>query len=64
MVQADGMVGASVLCVPTLGDVSVILYATLGGVVVSTIFGAECLTLCVVDVCTTLGGAPDLFRWA
>ena len=55
VVVVDGMVGAGVFSVPTLGDGEVILCAPLGG--------AESLIIFYGDVCTTLGGETGLFRW-
>ena len=48
-------------CVPTLGYVTVIICAILGGVVVSTLGGSVSPTLRPVGIFTTLGGAPGLF---
>ena len=62
VVQADGMVGAGVLNVPTLGDGAVILRAILGVVEVFTLCVDVSPTLCVDDVCTAIEGAPGLFR--
>ena len=53
------MVGAGVLCAPTLGDVALILRSTLGGAGFSNFGGSVCLI-----VRSTLGGAPDFFRRA
>ena len=64
MVQVHGIVGACVLSVPTLGYGTVIRRAALGGPGVYTFEGAGSLTLCVDDVCTTLGVAPCLCRWS
>ena len=57
-VQADGMVGACVWCVPNLGSGTLILRSTLGGLGVSTFGGDGCLY-----GCSTLVGTPGLFRW-
>ena len=58
------MVGEGVLCVPTLLDGTLILFAILDGTGLSTLGGSGYPSLCVVDVCYTLGGAPDFFGWA
>ena len=50
-------------CVPTLGAGLLILRATLGGAVVSTLGGDGPLALRVGGFCSTLGGASGLFRW-
>ena len=62
VVRADVMVGSGVFSVTNLGDVAVILHATLSGSGVSTLGGACYPTLLSVDVCTTLGGASGLSR--
>ena len=62
VVQEYGMVGAGILCVPTLGYDAVIIRATLGGVGVSTLGGDIYPTLCDGYVCTTLGGSPYFIR--
>ena len=54
--------GSVVLCVPTPVDGTGIIRATLGGVGVSTLGGADSLTLSYGDVCTTLGGAPYFIK--
>ena len=56
MVKVDGMVGAGVLCVPTLGAGALIICATLGG--------DGYLLLRAGGVCSTLGVAPCLSRQA
>ena len=45
VVIADGMVGAGVWCVPTLGSGALILSSTLGGTGVSTLGGTFCLAV-------------------
>ena len=57
-----GMVGAGVLCVPNPGSGLLILCATLGVSGVSTIGGYGSFSIRVGVFCSTLGGAPDLFR--
>ena len=64
MVRSDGIVGAGVLNVITLGYGTVILCATLGGAGVSILGGSGLINLCVGDTCTTLVGAPGLVRRA
>ena len=64
MVKAYGMVGEGVLCVPTLVNGALIIFNTIGGAGVSTLGGSVSRTFHVGDVCTTLGGAPGLFRQA
>ena len=51
---------AGVFIVPALGDVTVILRATLGGAGVSTLGGVGSPKLCGGYFCTTLGGEPGL----
>ena len=63
MIQANYMVGAGVLCLPTLGYGELILCATLGGAGVSTLGGAELPELSNGDVCSNLGGALGLSMW-
>ena len=62
LVLEDYMVSSCFLVVYTLGDGTVILRATIGGTGVSTLGVSGSLALCVVDVCTTLRGAPVLVR--
>ena len=64
VVRADGIVGAGILIVPTLGYGAVILHATFYVTVVSTLVGVFSLKLYAGGVCTTLGGAPSFFKWA
>ena len=58
------MVGEGVLCVTNLLEGTLILCAILGGTGLSTLGGAGYPSLCVADVCYTLGGAPNVFGWA
>ena len=62
VVRSDGMVGAGVLCVPTLGDGAFILRGTLGGTVVCTLSVDVSLEVRSRDVCSTIGGEPG-FSW-
>ena len=57
LVRADGMVGADVFCVPTLGVFSLVLRSTIVGAGLSNLVGAVSL-----DICTNLGGTPGLSR--
>ena len=57
VVQVDVMVGEVFLCVPTLGYGALILSYTLCVAGYSNFVGAVSLV-----VCSTLGGAPGLFR--
>ena len=63
-VKSYGMVGVVVLIVRTLGDVSVIIRATLGGEGVYTLGVSGYLPLCAGDVYNTLGVASGFYRWA
>ena len=64
VVQGDGIVGAGILIVPTLGYGAVILNATFYVAGVSTLVSVFSTKLYAGGVCTTLGGAPGLFKWA
>ena len=61
VVRSYGMVGAGVLCVPTLGYGALILSTTIGGTRVSTLGGAGYLACLAEDLCSNLGGTPGLF---